>query len=190
MFEFFFRHDGHLVGILCLLKCGYIVLVECVKVLCVILLFFSRVGSVVWDGGPLDFAWGLLDRKGLVMGIGMDLKFPFEEEESFGCGGSKGCLICEFWELDRPVIMVTTYLVSPLVDLAQLSKVIEGLNKLFSYACEVVWEYGRGVDAKDFGVEVGEYVVGVGWNFICFSWVSLLRIMSISLVSSLDKGTP
>lgn len=63
--------------------------------------------------------------------------------------------------------MVTTYLVSPLVDLAQLSRDIEGLNKLFSYACEVDWEYGCGVDAKDFGVEVGEYVGGVGWNFIC-----------------------
>lgn len=79
MFEFFFRHDSCLVGILCLLKCGYVVLVECVKVLCGILLFFSREGSVVWVGGPLDFEWGLLDRKGFAMGIGVDLKFPFEE---------------------------------------------------------------------------------------------------------------
>ena len=29
-----------------------------------------------------------------MMGIDVGLGFPFEEEESFGRGGSKGCLIC------------------------------------------------------------------------------------------------
>lgn len=92
LFEFFFRHDDHLVGILYLLKCGYVVLVECFKVLCWILLFFSREGGVVWVGALLDFEWDLLDRKGLVMGIDVGFKFPFEEEESFGCGRGGGAL--------------------------------------------------------------------------------------------------
>ena len=77
----------------------------------------------------------------------------------------------------------------PLVALAPLSKIIEGLNKLFSYACEVVWEYGCGVDGKDFGVEVGEYVGGASWNFTYISG-EIAQEFIIFLVSSLEEGTP
>lgn len=64
-------------------------------------------------------------------------------------------------------------------------RVVEGLIKLYSYACEVVC----GVDAKAFNVEVGEYVGGASWNFTYISG-EIAQEFIIFLVSSLEEGTP
>lgn len=61
---------------------------------------------------------GLLDEESLIMGIDVDLNSPFKEEDNSGCGGSKACLICEFWEVERSAIFGYFVFGEPLVNLA------------------------------------------------------------------------